>query len=795
MAMVEGLSHAIVAESVDGTVTNWNEAAERLFDYTAGQAIGRGASELIVPEHLRDEERQMLSEIRDGNPVAYLWTKRKRSNGALVDVAVSVSPIRSANGALIGMATAARDITDLVEAEREIHNLNASLERQVADRTALLEKTLTLQTAILERAAYAVIATNVTGTITLFNPAAERMLGYKAEELIGCATAMLFHDPQELLDRADAMRKQGIDVEPGQRVIQALLAHNDPDTSVWTYVDKIGNHIPVRLTLCRLRTKDGTDLGVLGIAVDLTEQLKYEDQLKAARATAEQAGAAKADFLANMSHEIRTPLNGIIGYADLVLEDQRLAPTTRRQVERIFQASDSLRVIIDDILDFSKIEACGVKLESKPLYLNELIDNCVSIIEPRAEEKGLKLVATAHDTPAVLMGDAARLRQVLLNLMNNAVKFTAAGSVELIVSCLSRAAHMVRLRIAVVDTGIGISKRDQQGLFKRFSQADETISRKYGGTGLGLSISQRIVQAMKSELRIDSEAGRGSTFYFEIELPIAERIDIERRESPVLNSPMRKILVVDDVEMNRDLCKSMLSRIGHEVDVADSGGTAIAMANARSYDLIFMDVQMGEMDGMEATRRIRSLRGRLSAVPIVALTANVLPEQVERYKAAGMDDHIGKPINRAELLARVAKWTDAGADRRSGEANASAPDRKVSEAPVRDPIALEDLRMFASDADIVGFVRCLHDAVTTIRTQWPDAEVPDLDEDPREALARAAHKTVSLAGQLGFTQLAEACRRMETACLGNGEVPEALDALHSAISSAVPELDSLRDVA
>ena len=231
------------------------------------------------------------------------------------------------------------------------------------------------------------------------------------------------------------------------------------------------------------------------------------------------------------------------------------------QVTRIFEASDSLRVIIDDILDFSKIEACGVKLESKPLYIKELIANCASIIEPKADEKGLK---PDHDdlpdTPSVLIGDAARLRQVLLNLMNNAVKFTAAGSVELVVSCLSRIDNVARLRIAVTDTGIGISQDEQKGLFRRFSQADETISRKYGGTGLGLAISQRIVQAMQSELKIESEPGVGSTFFFDIDLPIADQIDIDRHDSPVQSSRSVRILVVDDVEMNRDLCKTMLEQ-------------------------------------------------------------------------------------------------------------------------------------------------------------------------------------------------------------------------------------------
>uniref|UniRef100_E6VIU0 histidine kinase n=1 Tax=Rhodopseudomonas palustris (strain DX-1) TaxID=652103 RepID=E6VIU0_RHOPX len=794
-AIFESSNDAIIAKSVDGTVVDWNKAAERLFGYSAEEAIGRPTTELIVPESLWDEENRIFADIRDGQKVSHFRTKRNKRNGDPVDVAVSVSPIRCEDGSLIGIATAARDITDLVAAEHKIRNLNAWLERQVAERTAQLEKTLTLQSAILERAAYAVIATDVTGTITLFNPAAERMLGYAAEDLIGRATAMLFHDPDELAARADALRQEGVDVGSNLGVLRARLARSDPDTAVWTYINAEGGRIPVRLTLSRLRTKDGTDLGVLGIAVDLTEQLKYENELKAARASAEKAGAAKANFLANMSHEIRTPLNGIIGYADLVLEDQTLALDTRRQVIRIFEASDSLRVIIDDILDFSKIEALGVTLESKPLYVEQLIDNCMSIIQRKAEKKGLELRVDAQEIPAVLMGDGARLRQVLLNLLNNAVKFTDAGSVELNVACLSRVGDRARLRITVTDTGIGISAQDQKGLFKRFSQADETISRKYGGTGLGLAISQRIVQAMGGEIGIDSAPGRGSTFYFEIELPIAAELDIERSETLVEAGRSLKILVVDDVEMNRDLCKTMLTRAGHEVDLADGGSAAIAMVGSRRYDVIFMDIQMGEMDGLEATRRLRALGGEGGGGAIIALTANVLPEQVARYKAAGMDGHLGKPINRAELLACVARWADVGVPHVPSEPLAPVGLGSEIEPPVRDHEALEDLRLFASDDDIAGFFAQLRDATARIRAQWPHhIDASQLDQESRTALGAVAHKTVSLAGQLGFMQLAAACRRMERACQPNKDIPGAFVALHDALDNAAPVLDGAQQL-
>lgn len=279
-------------------------------------------------------------------------------------------------------------------------------------------------------------------------------------------------------------------------------------------------------------------------------------------------------------------------------------------------------------------------------------------------------------------------------------------------------------------------------------------------------------------------------------MPVAERLDIERHDAQVHCSRSAKILVVDDVEMNRDLCKTMLTRAGHLVDLADSGATAIAMVASRSYDLIFMDVQMGEMDGLEATRRIRALGCVYRDVPIIALTANVLPEQVERYKAAGVDGHLGKPINRAELLACVARWIDGDIAHVPSEPLAPIELGSEPDHPVRDQAALEDLRMFASDHDIAGFSEQLRDTIARIRTQWPHhIDAMKLDHEARTALGATAHKTVSLAGQLGFKQLAAACRRMEAACAPHKDIPDAFAALHAALDNAEPVLDAPSEVA
>ncbi|MCF8476055.1 MAG: CHASE domain-containing protein, partial [Pseudolabrys sp.] len=386
-AIVDGSNDAIIGKALDGTITDWNPAAERLFGYSANQAIGRNATDLIVPPDLMAEEQDALARIRDGLSVPHFRTRRTALNGKPVDMLVNMSPIKTDQGKLIGAATTAQDITNLVAYEDQIRNLNASLEKQVAERTAQLLASSALQSAILQQAAYAVIATDTAGTITLFNPAAEKMLGYQADEMVGHKSPGLFHDPKEVEEKTAELSIQcGRPIEPGFEMFAVRAQVNKPDINTWSYIAKDGRRIPVRISLSQLLAADDSEIGYLGIAIDLTEQLKREAELEDAKRDAERAGAAKADFLANMSHEIRTPLNGIIGYADLALEDNAVSPATRRHISRVFEASNALRVIIDDILDFSKIEARGVELEPKPFYPGELTDNCTSIVKPKANE-------------------------------------------------------------------------------------------------------------------------------------------------------------------------------------------------------------------------------------------------------------------------------------------------------------------------------------------------------------------------------------------------------------------------
>ncbi|WP_421933751.1 ATP-binding protein [Phenylobacterium sp.] len=505
-------------------------------------------------------------------------------------------------------------------------------------------------------AQYRVLANNITDVIALndldgrrryLSPSIATAMGYSVEELFATPNYTFLHPedaawvPREIAD----MVARG-----GELTLQYRILH------------KAGHPVWVETNFGLITSEEaGAAPQIISVSRIIDARKALETELVEARRRAEEGAAAKSEFLANMTHELRTPLNAIIGFSGVLRRSPRLAAEDARHAGLIHDASTTLLELVNSVLDFSRLEAGAVEVEARPFDPAAPAQAIAALMADQAAAKGLTLEVATQGEIAPLLGDPSRIRQVLLNFVSNALKFTSQGGVTLTVRQDEAANDCGRLRMEVTDTGIGVTAEQIEQLFERFTQADASVSRRYGGTGLGLAICKRTVELMGGTLGAVSTPGQGSTFWFELTLPRTDAFEAEDgddAETLDLDAPLR-LLVVEDVAVNRELIATLLTPFDVEITTAEDGEQAIAAVCAQPFDLVLMDVQMPVMDGLTATRAIRALpHPHLRGLPIIAMTANVLPDQVQTCLDAGMDDHLGKPISPARLLAVLAEWPD-----------------------------------------------------------------------------------------------------------------------------------------
>jgi PAS domain S-box-containing protein len=740
--LVDGVrDYAIYMLECDGRVASWNAGAQRIKGYSSDEIIGRHFSCFYLAQDAAQgmPEAALQRAARSGRCEEEGW--RVRKDGTRFWANVVVSAIYNGQGQISGFAKVTRDVTERREAQLRLNR-------------------------VIEAAPVGMLSIDRTGAITMANSQMQTLFGYSREELLGHPVELLI--PERWQSR-HVHQRNAFFLSPESRFMGAgrdLFGRR-----------KDGTEFPVEVGLSPIQTESG--FSILASVIDVTARKQAETQLSTAKSAAEAANRAKSEFLANMSHEIRTPLNAIVGMTRLALETE-LTSEQRELLTVVDDSSDVLMSLINDILDFSKIEAGKMDLNPHGFSLRERVADTMRAITMRAEEKGLLVSSQIdRDVPDALYADWGKLRQVLVNLLSNATKFTSAGSIALRISVERREGANLHLHCSVRDTGIGISAEKCTQIFEPFVQADGSITRQHGGTGLGLSISRRLVEMMQGRIWCESEPGAGSVFHFtalvqagRVSTPAAAGGDQgpdqagtalpgqEWGSSLIEFLRPLEILLVEDNEFNQRVAVKTLERRGHHVVVAGNGREALDLLERRTFDLALMDVQMPVMGGLEATAAIRAREATVESpqrrhLPIIAQTAHALKGDREQCLAAGMDGYISKPLSVDELWNAIAQVVPSLVKQRNQVIDPEE-NRGHNELPFDRNAAL---------ARIDGDEEIFRDLIEVFQ-QNSTRLLNDLEEALREndalRVQRAAH---TLKGSVGFfcaANATSAAKKLET---------------------------------
>jgi PAS domain S-box-containing protein len=634
-----------------GRIVYANAHAAALLGRPVAALIGRETSTLLDGEALQ-RHRLALAQVIERNGTAYNEYDIQRPDGSRVVLAASSIGI-AYEDRTVSMAVL-HDITRQRAADAELKQHRDQLESLVRHRTAALASAEAFARTIADNLPGRIVYWDRDMRCLFANRFYCEWFGFRRDDIVGRTVDEIF----------PATRWRPVEPQ-----IQAALA-GQPQLFEREETDRKGN--PATTLVHFLPDMvDGQVRGFYVFAMDITEGKRssqrlraLNDELVAERDKAQAAARAKSAFLANMSHEIRTPMNAIIGLTHLMQRDTRDALGQER-LGKVADAAHHLLGIINDVLDLSKIDAGKIELEALDFDLDEMLARSCSMVAGAAHAKGLQLRIDSDNLPRHVRGDPTRLSQVLVNLLGNAVKFTERGSVSLRGSLLAREGDTLQLRFEVRDTGIGIEPERIDRLFDAFEQSDSSTTRRFGGTGLGLAVTRELVELMGGEVGVDSTLGVGSRFWVTVRMRAAQHVlraepaDRAAADAPRPRAPLDiRVLLAEDNAINQEVARELLRAAGCEVEVADNGRRAVEMARAGGYDVILMDMQMPELDGIEASRQIRALPG-LSRVPIIAMTANAFAEDRAACLAAGMNDHVAKPVHAATLYDTLARWVKA----------------------------------------------------------------------------------------------------------------------------------------